>query len=99
MSNFRLTLTAAAVAILLLPVSTNAQKAEQAQGKQTSVTLLEKPRQATPAQLRAERQKVEAKTPLLFKGKVFQPKQSSTLKLMSQADERSHRWLCLHGFR
>ena len=82
MSKFRLTLTAAAVAILLLPVSTNAQKAEQAKGKQTTVTLLEKPRKATPAQLRAEKQKVEAKTPLLFKGKVFKPKQSSTLKLM-----------------
>lgn len=55
MSKFRLTLTVAAVAILLLPVSSNAQRAEQAKGKQPPVTLLEKPRKVTPAQLRAER--------------------------------------------
>ena len=82
MNKFSLLIAGTVAAALFLPTDAAAQKVGQSQRAKSPVKLFEPIRKMTPAQRRAEQQKAEAKTPLLFKGKVFKREQASGVRLL-----------------
>ncbi len=80
--------TGAMAAMLLMPVTTDAQKLESTLRGPVPLSVLQTPRKATPKQIAREEAKLKAKHPLMFNGKVFEPKQTYGLKLAESGKRR-----------
>ncbi len=88
MNKLNFIITGATAAMLLMPVTTDAQKLERTLRGPVPSSVLQTARKATPKQIATEDAKVRAKHPLMFNAKVFEPKQTSSLKLVETGKRR-----------
>lgn len=89
MNKLNFIITGATAAMLLMPVTTDAQKLERTVRGSVPASVLQTPRKVTSKQLAKEEAMVRENHPLMFRGKVFEsPNQKSGLKVAETGKRR-----------